>query len=306
MKVNKKIVDEGLKQGDLVPQTVCGVCGGKLEEFEDFDRDLEIRFSRCPVCGVVTYNKVATQEYLYHMYSNYNDAYDNPGENESVTFAQPDRIARHIFKYIKKYLAKKTEFKIMDFGGGSGVMGYKLAQTLVSNGMCKKVSVTVVDYLDALYKTDDPVVFMEWVFPVHDVETADYDVIIASAIIEHLPKPSDEMKALFDRLAVDGFLYCRMPYAYPMFSLAKKIGIDFDMLYPGHIWDFPPEWFENVIKFVSDPDHVSLVVSQPSIPETTLNSHFIRALVTRMFKAPWYVFHKWPFVGGWEAIYRKI
>ena len=113
MKVNKKIVDEGLKEQDLVPQTVCGVCQATLEEFADFDRDLDIRFLRCPECGIVTYNKVVTQEYLDHMYSNYDEAYDwyNSGAEESVTFAGPERIAEHIFKYIKNDLTRKKEYK---------------------------------------------------------------------------------------------------------------------------------------------------------------------------------------------------
>ncbi len=307
MRVNKQLVGDELKEKDLVSHTFCGVCNGKLVEFADYDEDLKIKFSRCQGCGAVSYNRIASQEFLDHMYNNYDEAYDwyNPDQGESVTFAEPLRMAKHILKYIKDKSPRIDFYKIMDFGGGSGVMGYKLAELLLQNDICKKVKVSVVDYCESTYHSENDDIVIERLFPIYEVPDRDYNVIIASAIIEHLPEPVNEMREMFGRLASDGFLYCRMPYAYPLFKLLKTFNIRFDMLYPGHIWDFSPEWYEKMIPYVARDHNIKIILSRPSIPETTFRNHFMRALLTRILKAPWFIFHWWPYVGGWEAIYQR-
>jgi 2-polyprenyl-3-methyl-5-hydroxy-6-metoxy-1,4-benzoquinol methylase len=306
--VNKAQISD-FRESDLVEHYVCGICGGKLSELDDYIPEMRVRFASCPRCGAFTYNRIACQAYMDRMYSNYDDAYDwyNVGETDAVTFSEPLRMAKHIYRYIHKEIHFSDTLRILDFGGGSGVFAYKLAELLLNANICKNVNITVVDYLDALYQ-DDGVrqIRMKHAFPIQSVKERGFHIIIASAIIEHLPNPSEELGELFSRLSEKGFFYCRMPYARPLFLLAKRLGIQYDMLYPGHIWDFPPEWFEKLHTVIDAAKTARIVVSRPSIPETTLRSHFVRAVLTRLFKAPWYLFHNWPFVGGWEAIYQKM
>ena len=309
LEVNKRLLGD-ISDKYLESHVECGCCGaGTLVDARlEYIPELNIRFVKCPKCDAVSYNRIATQEYLDKMYTNYKDAYNwyNNDQNEAVTFSEPDRMAKHIYKAIEDELLPKDEIKILDFGGGSGVMGYKLAKVLYSNNMCKKIRVVVVDYLDKLYPSDSRDIVMDRAFPIQDINEDHFDVVIASAIIEHLPKPKIEMTKLFSVMAEGGYLYCRMPYGLPLFRLTKIFGVDFDMLYPGHIWDFSPQWYNKIIQYVGDPQQIKLIHSQPSIPETTFKQHFSRALITYLLKLPWYICHSWPFVGGWEAIYKKI
>ena len=182
-------------------------------------------------------------------------------------------------------------------------MGFRLAELFIKEKRCNSAHVVVVDYFDALYRKNDPLVTMERVFPLQNLKDGEFDVIIASAIIEHLPEPRNDINILFSKIVRGGYLYCRMPYAYPLFKLSRKIGMHFDMLYPGHMWDFSPEWYYRIIQYIESNEHIKIIVSRPSIAETTFKQHFFRALITHAFKMPWIIWHGWSFVGGWEAIY---
>lgn len=103
-----------------------------------------------------------------------------------------------------------------------------------------------------------------------------------------------------------GYAYFRTPYMYPLWRDLQRIGIDYETLYPEHIWDLGEKWYAFLPAYIKDgKTKIELIVSKPSIVQESFKSHFLTALASYVLKAPWYVFHWWPYVGGWEAVYKK-
>lgn len=170
------------------------------------------------------------------------------------------------------------------------------------------IEILVVDYCNHLYKTDgSDGIIMKHAFSLNDVDVKEkFDLIIASAVIEHLPKPADDIKKLFILLRMGGYIYFRTPYVYPLWRDLKRIGITYYMDYPIHIWDLGGKWYENLASYVKyEKKDIRLILSKPSVVEESFKNNFWLALVSYILKAPWYVCHRWSYVGGWEAIYKK-
>lgn len=78
------------------------------------------------------------------------------------------------------------------------------------------------------------------------------------------------------------------------------------MEWPDHIWDMGRNFWEGLPVAIDRNSEIICELSRPSIVEKSLRTDFFVALAAYAMKAPWFLFHNWPYVGGWECVYRKI
>lgn len=302
-----------LKASDLNPDflvrtTTCGCCGGdSFQKLMPLYENPAVNYIRCEHCGAVTYDKIYSQQGIDKMYhdENYYEDYQKHGTSK-VTFYGSDRMAKHILKHINLSTSDKKTISILDFGGGDGEIACLLGKLLLNQQKCQMIEVVVVDYNESLYPVDDKRIRVSRCFPLEDVKNAAFDIVIASAIIEHLPEPRSYLKMLFDATAKDGFIYFRTPYVFPIFKTLSKFGVNFHTNFPEHIWDLGEDWWNHADSSIGYPKgKVKLIRSCPSIVEKSLKIEFINALAAYVMKSVWYITHNWKYVGGWETIYQK-
>lgn len=257
---------------------------------------------QCKNCFAVSASRLPTKKALDTYYSTYYQSND-----EKITFDEPKKFGRHLFDQTRKYLApgKKT-LSILDYGGGIGTISIELAKRYLDFGI-PEVKVLIVDYEQNAFVDGIPNLVINNCSALSEVKDQKFDIIIASAIVEHLPKPRTEIACLFKLLHDHGLVYFRTPYVIPIIFLLKKIGINFDFSYPGHIHDLGQEFWDNVLKTFDLENEFGILYSRPSIVETTFSKHFRRTLVAYVCKAPWYILgNRWRFVGGWEILIQKV
>lgn len=191
----------GIDESALVDNKKCGFCGcRKFNVLKQYSKRPDIYFIKCKKCGAVTYNKLYAQEALDKLYADYHYFSENKGH--SVTFYGTDRFARHLSGFVD--FSGRDRIRILDFGGGNGAVSYFTAKQIKKKNPNMLVEITVVDYCGELYRTDDrDGIVMKKAFPIYEVR-GEYDFIIASAIIEHLPDLGADIKKLFSCLRGGG------------------------------------------------------------------------------------------------------
>lgn len=310
--INKSSVvkPEDIKTQYLTENEVCGCCSG-----EDFTvltslyDEPKINYIRCSKCGAVTFDRIYSDEGISSLYDPevYYDDYSEKG-NSNITFYGSERIAKHIVRLSGKKLTHKDKetLSILDFGGGSGEIAYAVAKEILKKHQFKKIEILVVDYEQKLYCENDSVISMKQEFPVFSVNNKNFDLIIASAVIEHLPDAGAVMRKLFELTKSGGLLYFRTPYVFPLFKLMKKLKIRLNTGFPAHIWDLGKDWWDNApVHSDYNKGDIRVIKSKPSIVEKSFKSEPLGAVAAHLMKAVWYIFRRWPFVGGWEAVLEK-
>lgn len=296
-----------LKEESLTNVSMCGVCGCQsFRRLGIYRSSPKIHFVKCEKCGAVTYDKILKQSVIDEIYDD-NQYYDDSDDAGNITFYGMNRFGSHLLKIFSKIKISNV-CKILDFGGGDGAVAYALAKKLKNKHPNTFFEITVVDYTKKLFKTNDNGIIITHTFPLENLSDSDeFDIVIASAVMEHIPEPKGIFLKLFTIVKDGGMLYFRTPYRYPLYKLAKHFGVEFDMLYPGHIWDFGGnKWWRKIPQIVGLENEIEIVSSKPSIVEKSFKAHFLIALASYILKAPWFICHLWPYVGGWEAIYKKV
>ncbi|MCC6337850.1 MAG: class I SAM-dependent methyltransferase [Myxococcales bacterium] len=217
-----------------------------------------------------------TREALEEYYSRYYQ------QNElGVTFVGKQAFAKNIAK-------RCTPRRILDFGGGDGSLSKAISPT---------AEIVVVDY--AAPTGDSRVTLLKEL----SEASGSFDLVIASAVLEHVPEIRITMERLFRLVAPRGLFYARTPYVQPFASFGRV-----DVGFPGHLHDLGPDFWNRVIETFQL--QAVLEASRPSIVETSFASHPVRTLAAYALKAPCHLellFHRnpwWRFVGGWEVFLR--
>lgn len=238
-------------------------------------------------------------ETLSAYYSGYYSHSDN-----KFTFHDAERFAHHVFNLIG-CSSKRTEFHILDFGGGDGTISVGLANLLLGTGI-RSVQIELVDYQELPLPDRTGAIYIGYNRSLSEMQPARYDLVLASSIIEHLPEPRPELDRLFSALAAGGVLYARTPWMAPIFQLYERFGLPFDFTYPAHVHDLGKAFWENLSSHISSDSTYSLRQSQPSPVESALGQAPFRTVAAHLMKLPGRLFRDWRFVGGWEVLFERV
>ncbi|MFZ5568891.1 MAG: class I SAM-dependent methyltransferase [Thermodesulfobacteriota bacterium] len=258
----------------------------------------------CRNCDAVSASRMPTGETLSDFYNDYYDEKSYYGKGNKVTFDLTNKFAKHIMRLAARHL-KQNKLSLLDFGGGDGSMAVQLGKELLKT-TCSQIHITVVDYHTVLPAVDDDRIQLEFAADLADVISDGYHLVIASAVLEHLPEPGKTLARLLSLLKIDGLFYARTPYMLPFMRGAHSIGHEWDFHYPSHLHDLGPLFWNKIFPIIDPGNSYRTLRSQPSIVETSFRKHFLRTLIAYGFKLPWYLLgNRYKMVGGWEILTIK-
>lgn len=288
----------------------CPIChfSGKRGQGIRLQSNPVIHLLHCPACGGCSAAWMPKPEVLQDYYSGYFDASETAGENDAicVTFQGVERFARHLIRAMP-VAAGTSPVRILDYGGGDGSLSLAIAKYLAD----RVVSVTLVDYQKPRAMSVPENVRVAHVAHLSEVQERypgqKFDIVLASAVTEHIPELNAVLKLLFGMIEPGGYFYARTPYMNNLIAFMRFI----DFVYPAHVHDLGASFWNRINKtFHLNAD---IIVSRPSIVETEWHKAFIRTLVAYILKLPAYVEGKiapsridrwWNLVGGWEIVLR--
>ncbi len=299
------VVPEDALGPELSDCPCCGAPGGT--PVARLQRDPIVSLLRCLQCGAASARRQPTDAFLHHYYATY---YDGSADNH--TFDQAARLAEHILRFTRLSSRRRSgenSLRIVDFGSGDGAVALALAETLRNTfqGDPPSIIVDVVDLHPHPVSEPDGVTVRAFT-DLTEVQLG-ADLVIASAILEHLHAPETTLQSLVDLIGDGGYLYARTPCNA---ALARWVP-GFDLGYPGHLHDLGPDWWNGVAGRRGW--GVRTIRSAPSIVETTLATAPTRTLLAHLLKAPAHAQARlrsagargawWPICGGWEVVWQR-
>lgn len=288
-----------LTEGELdAGDDSCPLCGatGPRRVVVPIQRDPDVDLLACSVCGAASASRMPTDAALEAYY----DAYYDP-DGEHVTVDGVARFGAHIAALAGPGYGT---YRVLDFGGGDGSIAIDVARRCI-RGDVTNADVIVVDFHEPA--ACPPSVHARTVRDIDDAPGA-FDLIIASAILEHVPAAGATLSALVSRLAPGGTFYARTPWMAPLARLTGRI----DLSYPGHVHDLGAPFWDAAVQRM--PFDLEVIASRPSIIENAFAEHPSRAAIAWVLKAPAHAqrrlaLHRWlptwPLVGGWEVAWRR-
>lgn len=241
------------------------------------------------------------EDVLESYYAGYYD-----GHEADVTFSAPARFARHLVRRLPADSFRET-VRLLDYGGGDGSLAKAVAFRLIALGRARAADVLVVDFADHERSQGDGV-RIEHQSPRVPI-AGHYDLVLASAILEHIPSLRPVLQTLYSAMAPAGWFYARTPYALPLARVFPRL----DLAFPAHVHDMGSEfWNRFADTFQWD---ARVIVSRPSVVAGSIAADPVRTLAAVMLKAPahlenWLsprtrVRRTWNLVGGWEVLLQK-
>jgi Methyltransferase domain len=288
-----------LSENDLQPEeAACPVCGytGNRPPVIVLQRDPPVSLLACR-CGCMSASRMPQPDVLKEYYRGYYAAADG-----TATFDGSDRFARHLFRLLSD--APKNDLRILDFGGGvDATISRSLARQFTGMGT-RRVEIALVDY-NASCQRDWGAVTVDCYHSLQEAGDG-FDLVIASAVVEHIPYPRDTILGLLNSLSARGRAYFRTPNVASIVLLASRFGVHMDFTYPGHLHDMGQAFWENLPVSLGLDGDFSLIRSRPSIAETEFRVHPSRTAIALAFKLPWLLLRNhYTMVGGWEAVIAR-
>jgi 2-polyprenyl-3-methyl-5-hydroxy-6-metoxy-1,4-benzoquinol methylase len=239
------------------------------------------------------------EEVLRDYYKRYYTAIDG-----TATFDGSDRFSRHLFRSLG--VAPKSSIRILDFGGGmDAVISRSLARHFIQRGT-RSVEIALVDY-NASCPREWGAITVDCYQSLPEATSGGFDVVVASAIVEHIPYPRDIMLGLLNSLSMGGRAYFRTPAMSSLIKTAALFGVRIDFTFPGHVHDMGQPFWENVLAALCVSSSFRLIRSRPAIVETEFLAHPSRTVIAHAFKWPWFVLRRsYSMVGGWEAVFARV
>lgn len=289
-----------VSERDLIPRyDSCPLCSSlSLKRIAKVQCSPDVWLIRCLVCRAGFTSHVPTPELLRQYYANYYGTREIKATVPSVR-----SFAHHIVKLLKrtKSCHSNSSYKLLDFGGGDGSLICEIARLMP--GM---VDAVLVDYHEPRrhdvsnlrLKSRDDITLVE----------GDFDLIIASASLEHTVDLRATLLALVARLKSDGVMYARTPWIAPFMRVWPWI----DFTFPGHLWDLGGDFWAAL------PDQkwigLDVIFSSPSPIETGFFQFPLRTVLAFCLKLPSRLECRlgvtrkrplWRWVGGWEVLLTR-
>jgi SAM-dependent methyltransferase len=279
---------------------LCGFRGIRTEVFA-IQSAPDVTLLHCPSCHASSASRMPTDAALASYYAQYYRA-----GQEQFTFSGAARFGRHLARAFTPAIGSTGAVRVLDFGGGDGSIAaaFVAAVRPDSTHACR---VVVVDPGGVSRQGTIGGVAIEHVATLEQAGGG-YDVVIASAILEHIPDAGQTLGALLAQLRPGGALYARTPWSLP---LARRLG-RYDLGFPGHVHDLGGDYWQSAAgQHAKD---VRVMLSRPSIVENTLRDAPLRAAAAHLLKLPAHLemtirprpaVPRWRYVGGWEVVWQR-
>ncbi len=267
-----------------------------------------VHLLECNNCKAVFVDRMPTDEALNKYYSNYYERFRDVHMEQAaaVTHWNTTSFARHIARLFFKY-NRENNINLLDFGGGDGSLGVKVKNALSRFGV-KVENVYLIDISNVV-----PVQGCIKLSGLDSRVVQHFDLVLASAVIEHLNEP---LKYLRELMAKSSYIYFRTPFVAPLIRLASKLSIPLDFIYPMHVSDLGAKFYSNLNKCWPEIKIIT-VYSDVSSVQTTFTQNFFMTAAAHLFKFPYKTLRLlgldpnlaakiWPYVGGWEAIIKIL
>jgi 2-polyprenyl-3-methyl-5-hydroxy-6-metoxy-1,4-benzoquinol methylase len=236
---------------------------------------------------------------LKHYYGSYYTGEVHEQATVEMKMGLPRRFALNILKEYSPEAGRDT-VNIMDFGGGDGILAKEIASLLLKKGL-KKALITVVDMSKTKCISEDKRVKIVSYETIEKIKKEKFDIVIASAVLEHIPNPLNEFSMLLEALKPSGFFYARTPYIVPVMKLCALFNIHVDFGYPGHLHDLGQRFWENSLNVIGKETRYKITASKPSVVGSVFAVHPVQTILAYILKFPWYILRKnYGIVGGWE------
>jgi hypothetical protein len=218
---------------------------------------------------------------------------------ETATFDGSDRFGAHLYGMLQS--SQRSAMRILDFGGGvDAMLSRSVAREFIGRG-AERIEIALVDR-SASCPRDWGAITVDC-YQELQAEVQEFDIVVASAVIEHIPSPRSVLMTLLNSLRAGGGIYFRTPAVSSLIRLISRFGMHMDFQYPEHVHDMGQAFWEGLIASLGMTDSFSMVKSQPSIVQEDFRTHPLRAALAHAMKSPWYFFRsRYTMVGGWEAV----
>jgi hypothetical protein len=288
-----------LSENELRPEeAACPICAyaGNRRPVIALQRNPLVNLLACR-CGCMSASRMPQPNVLSDYYGRYYDA-----TGGTATFDGSDRFARHLFRQLSD--APKNDLRILDFGGGvDATISRSLARQFTERGT-RRVEIALVDY-NASCQRDWGAATVDCYRSLQEAGDG-FDIVIASAVVEHIAYPRDTILGLLNSLCEHGRAYFRTPNVASIVQLAGRFGVHIDFTYPAHLHDMGQAFWENLPASLGLERDFSLIRSRPSIAETEFGAHPSRTVISHAFKLPWLLLRRrYTMVGGWEAVIAR-
>ena len=291
----------------LLPETgVCPWCqSAQLVSLVYVQRAPDVRLLECTQCHAVSASRMPSAGALESYYSSYYTTAQYEKSGVKVTLGNPRRMGRHLSRSLRK-IGIQGCIRILDFGGGDGTVAVETAVDLLGHDGIQRVEITVVDYSQPQSTLPDERITISSAPSLEDLPGGEYDFVIASAVIEHVPDAPRILGQILSRIRSGGLLYVRTPQVKSFALLARALHFEWDFTFPAHVYDLGQTFLEKY--FISEPwqERFDILSSHPSLVEASFAESPLRAALAYSFKMPWYLLGGiWGFVGGWEILVRR-
>ncbi len=236
----------------------------------------------------------------------YYASYYEGTEGAHVTVATPQVAAAHIARLVAPAV-RGEHVRLLDFGGGDGALSVGVAAALRAQRGALRAQIDVVDHAAVELSRDAPLLTVRGHARLGDLPVdACYDVVVASAILEHLPEPRSALLGLVGRLRAGGRMYVRTPWMVPLMRAFALFGLTVDFTYPGHVHDLGGRFWARAHRLPGMPAGMRVTHSATSFVETSFRQAPLRTLAAHVLKLPSRLIGvRWPWVGGWEAVLTR-
>lgn len=289
--------DQLLSAGDRCP--ICGSVAPR-QPAGVIQREPLVHLLACGDCGGCSASHMPTPEILAEYYRCYFRA-DGP----KITLTDANAFADHVLRLVR--LNGASSIRILDFGGGDGTLGLMIARRLLHEEPARQIVFTLVDFQTPAAGISDERLVVTHARTLEEV-CGEFDLVLASAVLEHIPELERVIRRLLEQLGPGGWFYARTPYLAPL----KRCLPGLDITFPGHVHDLGAPFWNRIGQTFRVP--LRIVASRPSLIETSLRRQPARTAAAWLMKFPARVelaFSReprtpwWRFVGGWEVVLQK-
>jgi 2-polyprenyl-3-methyl-5-hydroxy-6-metoxy-1,4-benzoquinol methylase len=222
-----------------------------------------------------------------------------------TTTSDTGYFARHVTAPMSGLVGARP-LRILDYGGGDGSVAYAIAKGLLDKSGDCGIHIDVVDF-EAPRASGDGRITLQGCKELRDVG-GDYDLILASAVLEHVPQVNAVIRTLATLARPGAYFYARTPFMIPLARLIRK----FDLTYPAHVHDMGSSFWNRFVQTFEL--KAETIVSRASLIETTLLEAPARTIAAFVMKLPSHLELAvrrpgpmdpiWTLVGGWEVVLR--